>query len=383
MKSMTSALTAGIMAIGFALAVAAHAAELPEQTTWSAHGETSSGYAQSVAIGRMLKRYYGTRLRVLTGKDDTTRLAYLRDEEADYCACTIASYFSQEGVFIFADKDWGPQPVRLLMTNFGSVGLSLATAANAGIKTIADLKGKRVAWIKNAPAWNWNVSAYLAFAGLTWRDVAKVEVSSLKHLFDALINDDADAGFSSTIAAGLNKLAASPRGLYWPPVPHDDKIGWDRMLAAAPIYNKVKATVGSAIDKTKPPELSNYPYPVLITKAERDADEVYELVKAMVIHHADYENEAAGAGGWKIGAQPMTWAIPYHDGAIRYWREAGLWTPEAQAHNDRLITRQGAIKMAWDAMADKDDLDRETLRTRWYKARAAALRKAGFDPVFN
>ncbi|MEC8850528.1 MAG: TAXI family TRAP transporter solute-binding subunit, partial [Pseudomonadota bacterium] len=160
---------------GAAIAMAGVAvADMPKKTTWTAYGTTSSGYAQSVAIGNMMKKHYGTNMRVIPGKNDISRMAPLRDNKADYCACGIASYFGQEGVFIFADKNWGPQPLRLLMTNIGTFGLSLATAKDANIKTIADMKGKRVSWVRGAPALNWNVGAHLAFAGLTWDDVVKV-----------------------------------------------------------------------------------------------------------------------------------------------------------------------------------------------------------------
>ena len=68
-------------------------------------------------------------------------------------------------VFLFLlIKNWGPQPIRVLMTNIGSFGLSLATAKDANVKTMADMKGKRVSWVQGAPALNWNVAAQLSFA---------------------------------------------------------------------------------------------------------------------------------------------------------------------------------------------------------------------------
>lgn len=380
MKFMKLAVFAGA---AFALTGAASASDLPKKTTWTAYGTTSSGYAQTVAIGNMLKKNYGTNMRVIPGKNDISRMAPLRDGKADYCACGIASYFGQEGVFIFAHQDWGPQPIRLIMTNLGSFGLSLATAADAGVKTIADLKGKRISWVQGAPALNWNVSAYLAFAGLTWDDVEKIKVSGFAASFDAIINGQSDAAFSSTVSPSPKKLAASPRGLYWPPMPHNDVEGWKRVLAAAPVYNKVKATIGSEIDKANPPQLSNYPYPILVANVSKNADETYALVKAMVAHYDDYKDAAKGALGWSIDSQNMQWAMPYHDGAIRYWKEAGIWSPDAQAHNDKLIERQGVIKMAWDAMPSKDSMEQDALKVAWSKIRVAALTKAGFDPVFK
>ena len=382
MKSPNSILAVGIVGAAVTLAGAA-LADVPKKTSWTAYGTTSSGYAQTVAIGNMLKKHYDTNMRVIPGKNDISRMAPLRDKKANYCACGIASYFGQEGVFIFAHKDWGPQPIRLLMTNLGSFGLSLATAKDAEIKTIADLKGKRISWVQGAPALNWNVSAYLAFAGLTWDDVEKVKVSGFAASFDAIINGQSDAAFSSTVSPSPKKLAASPRGLYWPPLPHNDEAGWKRVMAAAPVYNKVNATIGSEIDKANPPQLSNYPYPILVGNADENADEVYSIVKAMNDHYDDYKDAAKGALGWKLAAQNMTWAMPYHDGAIRYWKEVGKWDAAAQAHHDKLIERQRLIKSAWDSMAGKDDMEKDALKAAWSKIRSAALKSAGFDPVFN
>lgn len=383
MKSMKSFLVAGVAGAAFALSGAALADGLPKKTAWTAYGTTSSGYAQTVAIGNMLKKHYDTNMRVIPGKNDISRMAPLRDNKADYCACGIASYFGQEGVFIFAHKDWGPQPIRLLMTNLGSFGLSLATAKDANIKTIADLKGKRISWVQGGPALNWNVSAYLAFGGLTWDDVEKVTVSGFAASFDAIINGQSDAAFSSTVSPSPKKLAASPRGLHWPEVPHSDEEGWKRMMAAAPVYNKVKATIGSEIDKNNPSELSNYPYPILVANASKDEEEVYALVKAMVTHYDDYKDAAKGALGWKLDAQNMTWAMPYHNGAIRYWKEVGKWDAAAQAHHDKLIARQDVIKQAWDALAGKESMEQDALKAAWSKARAEALTKAGMPTVFN
>ena len=383
MKVMKSLLLAGSATAMMTAASVVLAEGVPKRTTWTAYGTTASGYAQAIAIGNMLNKHYGTNMRVIPGKNDISRMAPLRDGKADYCACGVASYFGQEGVFLFADKAWGPQPVRLLMAATGSFGLAMATAKDANIKTIADFKGKRIAWVKGGDALNWNVSAYLAFGGLSWNDVEKVVVSGFGASFEAIVNGQADAAFASTVSGSVKKLSASPRGLHWPPMNHDDEEGWKRAKAAAPVYAKVKATVGSGLSKDAPVDLAAYPYPILITNESKSADEVYAIVKAMVEHYADYSEAAKGAKGWHIDMQNMTWAMPYHEGAIRYWKEKGIWTDEAQAHNDKLVKRQQIIQETWAALPDKDSMAKEDLLAAWMKARSDALTAAGFDPVFH
>ena len=79
----------------------------------------------------------------------------------------------------------------------------------------------------------------------------------------------------------------------------------------------------------------------------------------------------------------MQWAMPYHDGAVKYYKESGTWNAAAQKHQDMLLGRQAVIKKAWDAMSGKDSMSKKDLKAAWGKARVAALKAAGLDPIFN
>ena len=67
----------------------------------------------------MLKKNYGTDLRIIPGKNDVSRMVPLKAGQAEICACGIASLFAQEGVFMFADKKWGPMKVYNMFNNIG------------------------------------------------------------------------------------------------------------------------------------------------------------------------------------------------------------------------------------------------------------------------
>ncbi len=371
-----------VAAFGLPSTVLAAEVNLPAKMSWTAYGTTASGYAQSVAIGNALKAKYGTDLRIIPGKNDVSRMAPLRDGKADFCACGIASYFGQEGVFLFAAKPWGPQPLRVIMTAIGSNNLSLATAKDAGIRTMADLKGKRVSWVRAGDALNWNVAANLAFAGLTWDDVEKVEVSGFKASVDAVINGQSDAAFMSTVTPHAKRLAASPRGIFWPPLPHDDAAGWARTMALAPVYQKHVGTSGADLSKANPHIGAVYAYPILVGNADQNADTVYALAKAITEQYDAFKGAAPGAAGWSLDNQNLTWALPYHEGAIRFYKEKGLWGAKEQAHNDNLIKRQNVIAAAW-AKAKALDLDGDAFKAKWMAMRVEALQKAGMDPVFK
>ena len=382
--SLRYSLCAGVLGAAMlgSLTVKAAEYELPGTMVWTAYGTGTSGYAQAVAIGNMMKEKAGTSLRVLPGKNDISRMTPLKAGRADFCACGIASYFGQEGVFLFAKDDWGPQPIRMVMSSIGNVGFGLGAAADSGVQSVEDLRGKRIAWVRGADAINVISTATLAFAGLTWDDVEKVEFSGYTQSIDGVLNDQADVVFMASTTPFAKKLATSPRGLVWPDLPHDDAAGWERANAVTPYLQQIKVTSGAAISTDEPWIAGGYAYPILVGNADADTDMIYNLTKFLVEQYDGYKDKAPGAKGWALENQNLEFVMPYHEGAVRYFKESGVWTAAHDAHNERLIERQNVLADAWTAFSEKGVSD-DDFRTEWMKARADALTAAGFEPIFQ
>jgi TRAP transporter TAXI family solute receptor len=376
----------------FILATPAFAAdlELPNQLAWTAYDTGSAGYNQSVAIGAALQEATGVNLRVLPGKNDVARTEPLRQGKVQFSANGVGgSFMAQEGVFQFGAKNWGPQPVRVLAANNGgAVGLAMAVAAEACEKAgkpgcegfeYSDLKGMRVAYVKGAPALNVNNEAYLAYGGLTWDDVEVVEFGGFGDSWAGMIDGSVDAAFASTNSGRAYEAASSPRGVYWPPVDPNNAEGIARMKAIAPFFDTMNATVGATIDGTGGTPTAGYAYPVLMTYVEQDSDLVYNMTKAMHVMFDKYDGNAPGIGGWALEKQNFQWVAPYHDGAIRYYKEIGKWSDADQAHNDNLVARQAALKAAWDELVAENPSDWEAA---WDAKRRESLAAGGFEVVF-
>jgi TRAP transporter TAXI family solute receptor len=358
--------------------------KLPETLTWTAYDVGSGGYNQAVAIGNALKNKLGISLRVLPGKNDVSRTIPLRDGQVTFSANGVGgSYMAQEGVYEFGAKDWGPQPVRALLLNNSDALLTVVTAKDANIKTMADLKGKRVAWVVGSPSLNQNITALLASANLTWNDVKRVDFGGFGAAMDGIVNNQVDAAFSSTISGQAYKIAASPRGIQYPIVPHKDNAAWERLNKLAPFYVRQWGAEGADLSADKKVEGATYPYPVLMSMANADADLVYNMTKAMVDLFADYKDGAPGNVGWDIKRQIFAWAIPMHDGAIKYFKEQGLWTAEHQKHNDSLVARQKVLADAWKVHLAKAPSDEKEFAQAWMKARAEALTKNSMNVVLE
>ena len=117
-------------------------------------------------------------------------------------------------------------------------------------------------------------------------------------------------------------------------------------------------------------------------RADADDKLAYNTTKAMVESLDNYKDGAPGAAGWAMANQAFEWAVPYHDGAIDYFKEIGVWTDAMQAHNDALVDRQGVLKTAWEAYKVVAPSDDDAFKTGWMAARAVALTAAGMPVVF-
>jgi TRAP transporter TAXI family solute receptor len=374
----------GAALAALSLHASAQDVKLPTTLTLTAYDTGSSGFNIAVAIGKAFKEKYTTDVRVLPAGNDVARLAPLKGGRAQASAMGIGVYFAQEGVFEFGVKEWGPQPLRLLMASSACNAISLGVAKDAGVKEIKDLKGKRVGMVVGAPALNQNAFAVLAFGNLTRNDVKLVEFSSYGAMWKGILNNEVDAAIASTISGQAREAEASPRGLYYPPTPAADKAGWDRLRKFGPYYAPHKASCGVGISKDNPVELPNYPYPIMMAYANQPADLIYGITKAMIVTYAAYKDGAPGAEGFELARQDLSWVLPYHEGAVRAFKEAGVWKAEHDTHNQALVKRQQVLADAWNAyLKTNPSDDRAAFGKGWLGARAAALSKAGLPTVFD
>jgi len=355
---------------------------LPKTLAWSAYGVKSSGYAQSVGIGNALSKQ-GYKLRILPGKNDISRMAPLRSGQVQFSAMGVGSYIAQEGVQDFGASAWGPQDVMLVMASWADTNTgNLPTAKDAGIRKASDLRGKRVAWVVGSPALNSNLTAFLAFGGLTWDDVDKVEVPGFGASMTGLIEGTIDAAVASTDSSKLYELDTSPRGLFFPPFPHNDKAGWARLKKVAPWFQPHTATAGAGLSKENPHEGASYGYPILITYTKMDEQAVYEMTKLLHTEFDNYKGSHPGGVGWAMDRQQFSWILPYHPGAVRYFKEIGVWNNDHQQYNDGMKKRQQVLKAAWVKVKNKKLSDDAHMKA-WMAQRAADLKAAGMDPVWE
>jgi TRAP transporter TAXI family solute receptor len=358
--------------------------KLPPTMGVTAYDTGTAGFNIAVGVGKMMKDKYGTDLRVLPAGNDVARLAPLRAKRAVMSAMGSGTYFAQEGVFEFGAREWGPQSLQLLLSTVDCNAGSLGVAADTGVKDIKDLKGKRVGFVVGSPALNQNSLAILAFGGLKQTDVKAVEFASYGAMWKGLINNDTDAAFGTTITGPAKEAETSPRGLIWPPLPANDKAGWERVQKVGSFFFPHRATCGAGISAEKPVELGTYPYPIFVAYASIPADQVYAITKAMIVNYDAYKDSAPGAGGLAADRQTKNWVVPVHPGAVKALKEAGQWSDPQETYNNALFKRQEVLTAAWAEFGKANPpSDDKAFLEGWMTARAAALAKAGMPNGFE
>ncbi|MBI2466710.1 MAG: TAXI family TRAP transporter solute-binding subunit [Candidatus Rokubacteria bacterium] len=381
---MLSLIVVAVVVLGAAAADAQP--RVPRTLVWTAYDVGSAGYIQAASIGHAMAQKEGITLRVVPAGNDVSRQAPLVSGRAQFGALGIAVFLSQEGAFEFGATDWGPQPVRILGAAWGDFNTgNVAAAADTGMKTVFDLKGKRVAWVVGAPALNQNMTAFLACANLTWSDVKKVDFPSWGASARAVVEGTADAYIASTNSGLVYELAASPRKYVPPtvPSPQEDPACWARLKKVAPYFEYNVASVGAQpVSKDSPHKGATYGYPIVSAYANQPADLVYHQTRMLFDLLPEYIGAHPGNDGFALSKQRFKWVVPYHDGAVRYFKEKGVWTAELEKHNVALVQRQEILSKAWDralAEASTQKVKASDFPKLWMKIRAAALREAGLE----
>ncbi|NKB32387.1 MAG: TAXI family TRAP transporter solute-binding subunit [Pseudomonadales bacterium] len=352
--------------------------QFPKTIAWSAYPTGTGGYSQAVAIGSILQRQYGVNLRVIPGRNDVSRLATLRAGRVHFSGGGSEAVYAQEGILNFASRIWGPQPIRALMSNYSdSCSFTFAMATDAGVNSIDDIRGKRVTFVQGAPSLNNATAALLAYANLTWDDVTPVEVGGYNASIDAVLNDRADMAGGACNSPPFLRIEASPRGLTFARFPHDDLAAVDRVRNRLPWYVPHTAFEGPTIP-AEGIQVFTSAYPLLVGLEDSDETMAYSMVKVMHQHFDEYKDNAPGATGWTLDRQKFEQAfVPFHPGAIRYYKEIGAWTAEAEATNLENMHRQSILKAAWDKFFPTAPEEYSAFEQAWLVARETALAEAG------
>ncbi|WP_181919448.1 TAXI family TRAP transporter solute-binding subunit [Alkalilimnicola ehrlichii] len=372
-----------VAALGLASSVQADEINLPSTLIWSAYPTGTTGYGQAVGIGNVLQNRYGVNLRVVPGRNDVSRMEPLRRGRANFVFGGSEAMSVQEGLRDFGVRGWGPQPIRVGLWNLSDAcSFALQVHADSDMHTIEDIKGKRVPFVQGAAAPNAGFEYLMRYGNLTWDDVQVVEIGGYMGMVEAFIDNRLDVKWNSCDAAVLHRVANAPRGFRFIEFPHDNEEAVARVSEEAPWFVPHVATKAVGVDVGDGIEVFSSPYPLMTTLVTEPEDTVYGLVRAMHQHHDEYIDSAPGQEGWAMERQAIeTSFVPFHDGAIRYFKEIGVWTEEAQRNHEQQVRRQQLLMEAWENYVADAPRDEQAFAEGWMEVRYNTLVENDMIPL--
>lgn len=197
--------------------------------------------------------------------------------------------------------------------------IQIVAGADSGIKTLADLKGKRVAVGAPKSGTELNARAIFKGAGLSYKDFSKVEYLPFGESVELMKNRQLDA---TLISAGLGVAAvrdlATAVKILIVPVPAEvvAKIG-DPSYNAAAIPARTYEGQNDAVATVA---IQNF----LVTHEGVPAEVVYAMTKSMLENLDAMVAAHAAAKTISRDNAAKAMPLPLHPGAERYYREVGL-----------------------------------------------------------
>ena len=197
--------------------------------------------------------------------------------------------------------------------------IQIVAAADSGIKTLADLKGKRLAVGAPKSGTELNARAILKGAGLSYKDMGKIEYLPFGESVELMKNRQLDA---TLISAGLGVAAVRDLSvavkivLLTVPAEVVAKIG-DPAYQAAVI--PAKTYEGQTTD-VQTVAIQNF----LVTHADVPVDTIYKMTKSMWENVDQLYAAHAAAKAMKKESAAKGMPLPLHPGAEKYYKEAGL-----------------------------------------------------------
>jgi uncharacterized protein len=88
-------------------------------------------------------------------------------------------------------------------------------------------------------------------------------------------------------------------------------------------------------------ELNNFGlYTGLVVRADMNDESVYKIIKSIVGRPKEFSKYHAAARLWTVENSLKHPTVPFHGGAIRYYKEVKAWTPQIEALQKTLLARK-------------------------------------------
>lgn len=293
----------------------------------------TSYYAVGGGIAKLIQEQYSTQATVRPFAGSSVYLPLLQRGELPLGLNTgIDSYFA----FSAADVYEAPMPNLRLLISLWPIRHSYLVRAESGMEAIEDLRGKRVVTDLSANAFLGPFHrAILATAGLSESDVVAINTGGLPDGLRLLTQGRADATPAAIDLALVRQAdTAVPGGVRYLQLGTADRRAPETVPGASVAMADPTAVTTGFNKPMLLPQFHTY----LNTSTQLVDSDAYAITRLVYEHWDELQKDfPALAETGRDALVPADVPIPYHDGAIAYYRDAGLWSDRHQTNQDRLL----------------------------------------------
>lgn len=320
----------------------------PRTISTATYGVGTRGYITTSGIATGVEKLTGIKVAVEPIAAEKSRFAAAKELKIDNAlvlATALGEALNGTGDF----KEWGPQPIRQLYQGHW-FHLVFYTVPRTGAKTWDDVraKGLRVATLPADPSLEAHYSAIIAAYDLKDR-VKRVAFPNSTASMDGVIEGTVDVALSGSGTVKVKEIQAAV-GLVMLPAPDPaDTARWAKIRQFVPLAKPEELRkdyaglpwdlVAAGYEKMWAwPE--TYYYVAWPTLSEEAA---YWWVKGTVEGYDQYKDihptlKLEYTLGKILPKEPAP--IPFHPGAIRYFKEIGAWTAEHERFQQRMLEEE-------------------------------------------
>jgi TRAP transporter TAXI family solute receptor len=336
-KLVLKGLVVLVMAIPLATAGVGWGAQWPKDVAVISPAPGASVHMVQVGVGKVVEKYTPIQNWIVQPLGGPKLwLPMMKEGKAQFAnhnAADIINAFLGRGLY----AKLGPQSVRTVGAGHDYMFM-FWTTPDKGIRSVADLKGKVVYYkFKANPMFDEMAKNQLGSAGLTVNDLkAGLSFPNIKEGARDLIEGRVDVLLYPVVPGAVMQINEAKGECLFVNLTRKQAQYVARHMEG---YFIQDIAAGDRRFRNKSPVPNAICYQnAMFTSASMDPDIVYGVVKAIFDHTGEFADTHPAAKYWSLKHRPVSLAVPYHEGSIRYFKEKGLWTKEAAGDIEKIIS---------------------------------------------
>lgn len=334
--------TAVIAAIAVVSCGYASAQDVPKVMNLATHGVGSLLNAIGIGLGKVIGTNLNVQVKVMPTSGPTQWLPQISTGEVHMGV--LNNYDALHGRHADGgyEKALGGKGAPIMLLTSGTPNwLGLITSADSGIKTCADLKGKRVvSRFTGSAGVSAQGSAIIANCGLSASDYKQVVVAGGPDKgIQAVIDGSADAAASAAVGMGIIAELDARKGARFvslEPAP----ASWEKFQQFFPATAKQIEPAKGRVGVREPVTVAEYPF-YLVAGASLSQEAAYRVVKVLWEKNAELFPMHARLRAWvKENYVDENATVPYHPGAIKFYKEVGAWSAKMDQVQAKLLAQK-------------------------------------------